>query len=245
MSLTETEKYNEERIIPPAQLEIPSIDARRDIETTSVERCERQIPQDQDALLAQSAEMAPAPIESEDTSMNDQILRVYTSQERIWFAIAGHGPDLSRITAMEFILLSLIATYREKGIFQPDITRLSGQDKRSVPKRTDALHEKGYIVKQSSYVRGFRTSICTLKRFTEDVARPTLKYLSTGEKSSIDDELTDLKDATLGSIKEMEPSLRKMIQMLEESQIITFNDLKRNLVRVLCYLQKLRELQNR
>ena len=235
MSLTEIEKYNEKLLPETHQCEIVSLDTQQGTSVISGERNERQISQGQEASLAHSATRAPASVGSEIDPKFDRILRLYTSQERIWFAIAGHGPDLSKLSAMEFALLSIIAAYRERGIIQPEITRLSGQDKRSVPRRTDFLHEKGYIVKQSTYVRGLRTSRCMLKRFTEEATHPTMEISTTDDSLPKDEELTDFTDSTLGRRKEMEPSLRKMINMLNENQIVTFSDLKHNLVRTLGY----------
>jgi len=92
-------------------------------------------------------------------------LRIYTTQSRIWQALAGHAVDFKRIPTMEFQLLLVIAAAGPLGINQPDLVRSSGQDKRSVPKRTEELHSKGYIVKKSVYEKGMKTSLLILKRF--------------------------------------------------------------------------------
>lgn len=92
--------------------------------------------------------------------------RVFTSQERMWQAVTGHGVDLKRVPAMEFQILSTIAAAGPPGITQPDIVRNVGQDKRSVPKRTDRLAENGYIIKKVVYLKGQKTSLCTHIRFT-------------------------------------------------------------------------------
>ncbi|KAF2873578.1 hypothetical protein BDV95DRAFT_605072 [Massariosphaeria phaeospora] len=91
--------------------------------------------------------------------------RLYASQDRIWQAIAGHSFDLKQLPSMHFVLLSIIRKQGVDGIAQPDLVRLSGQDKRSVPKRTDDLAAKGYIEKKPVYVGKVRTSICVHKRF--------------------------------------------------------------------------------
>lgn len=92
-------------------------------------------------------------------------LRIFVSEERTWVAITGHPPDESKVLPLEFVLLSVIASRRSKGIVQPELVKLSGQDKRSVPKRTDALQRKGYIDKRPVQTKTARTSLCTLQRF--------------------------------------------------------------------------------
>lgn len=93
--------------------------------------------------------------------------KLFVSEERMWMAITGHGVDPKRIPRHEFIILSIIAAHGEKGVVQPEITRISGQDKRSVPKRTDNLAKHGYITKVHVLAKGTRTSLCTLKRYAK------------------------------------------------------------------------------
>ncbi|KGQ05803.1 hypothetical protein BBAD15_g8937 [Beauveria bassiana D1-5] len=76
----------------------------------------------------------------------------------MWESLAGHGVDHKRIPRSEWILLQGIASTKTKGILQGDLGRLVGQDKRSVPKRTSCLVEKGYITKRTTLVRGTKTS---------------------------------------------------------------------------------------
>lgn len=92
--------------------------------------------------------------------------RLYASQGRIWQALTGHGIDLKKVPSMEFVLLSLIAAQGSNGIPQPDLIRVSGQDKRSVPHRTDELARKGYIVKIPVQSGKVRTSLCVHTKFS-------------------------------------------------------------------------------
>ena len=94
--------------------------------------------------------------------------RLYASQSRIWQALTGHGIDLKKVPTMEFILLSLIASHGAAGVTQPDLTTMSGQDKRSVPHRTDELCRKGYIEKRPVQAGKLRTSLCVHKKFVSD-----------------------------------------------------------------------------
>lgn len=94
--------------------------------------------------------------------------RLYASQSRIWQALTGHGIDLKKVPTMEFVLLSLIASHGVAGVTQPDLTVMSGQDKRSVPHRTDELCRKGYIEKRPVQAGKLRTSLCVHKKFVSE-----------------------------------------------------------------------------
>ncbi|KAF1837782.1 hypothetical protein BDW02DRAFT_97278 [Decorospora gaudefroyi] len=91
--------------------------------------------------------------------------RLYASQNRIWQALTGHSIDLKKVPCMEFVLLSLIAARGAAGIPQPELVRISGQDKRSVPKRTMELARKGYIAKYEVQAGKARTSLCIHRQF--------------------------------------------------------------------------------
>lgn len=103
-----------------------------------------------------------------DASSTRGETRLSLSEERQWKAIAGHGPDLKRIPLFEWRALVAIASIGEKGILQGDLVRLTGQDKRSLPMRTDALARKGYIIKQQAMLRGCRTSKLWLAQFANN-----------------------------------------------------------------------------
>ena len=109
---------------------------------------------------------------SQEAKFNPGI-RLYASNDRMWHALTGHAPDSNKVKSLDFICLSIIAACGPKGILQPDLVRISGQDKRSLPARTDRLHNGGYIEKKGVRVelvnppRSLNTSKCTLKRFTK------------------------------------------------------------------------------
>lgn len=88
-------------------------------------------------------------------------------ENRMWHTLTGHGVDFKRVPAMEFTLLSLIGAAGPQGIRQPDLIHLSGQDKRSLPHRTDELQRKGYIEKTQIRLRAHNSSLCRLRRFCE------------------------------------------------------------------------------
>jgi DNA-binding Lrp family transcriptional regulator len=87
-------------------------------------------------------------MDSQGTATKPEPLRIFTSIIRKWQTITGHAPDGSLVPPAEFQALCLIAAAGEQGILQTDLTKLSGQDKRSLPKRTDRLARNGYIKKR-------------------------------------------------------------------------------------------------
>ena len=98
--------------------------------------------------------------------------RLCTGEDRVWYAIAGHGIDYKRIPPLEFQALSVVAAHGPKGVLQPDVTKITGQDKRSLPKRTDNLSKNGYIIKTNVIARGTKTSLLKLKKFAGDNEMP-------------------------------------------------------------------------
>ncbi|KAL8671935.1 MAG: hypothetical protein Q9168_003591 [Polycauliona sp. 1 TL-2023] len=93
-------------------------------------------------------------------------LRVYVSTERRWWALTGHAYDPERVPRLDFACLSIIAAHRDQGILQPELIRISGQDKRSVPQRTQRLYDAGYISKIPLLVNRAHTSRLILQKYT-------------------------------------------------------------------------------
>ena len=147
---------------------------------------------------------------------------VFVPEERMWLAIAGHTPDRTRILPTEFTLLSIIASQKGNGIIQPELVRLSGQDKRSVPKRTDALCTKGYIEKKPIQFKASRTSLCTLKKF---VGLPS--YLDGSFKTPADRGKGRFHEA--GDVIDFTSFLTNLFKCLQEFKVISRNDLKQEL----------------
>lgn len=147
---------------------------------------------------------------------------VFVTEDRMWHAITGHGPDSSRVLPMEFALLSIIASQKGRGIIQPELVRLSGQDKRSVPKRTGSLSDKGYIEKRPIQYKSSRTSLCTLKKF---VGRPS--YLDGSFKTPAE-RGKDVKHK-IGDVIDFKAFLESLFKCLKEYHVISRNDLKEKL----------------
>ena len=149
-------------------------------------------------------------------------LRLYVSEERMWRVVAGHGIDHSKVPAMDFVCLSIIAARGPKGILQPELVIASGQDKRSLPRRTDHLHKFGYIEKRPVLVSGSRTSMLTLKRF---VTAPTII-----DHTSKPTEDTSLPHPNNGSVLDVISLTHGIFDNLRELEIIATEDLKKKLV---------------
>ncbi|KAI0429494.1 hypothetical protein F5Y09DRAFT_310150 [Xylaria sp. FL1042] len=134
------------------------------------------LPEEEDSPVQSSAKPSsdasvPPHPKSNSRASKDGVSRVrprlHVSEERQWRTIAGHGPDLKRVPLFEWRALVDIASVKEKGILQGDLVRLTGQDKRSLPTRTDALARKGYIIKQPVVLRGGKSSKLWLTQFSE------------------------------------------------------------------------------
>ena len=145
--------------------------------------------------------------------------RLITTQDRIWLALTGHEPDLLKVHRSEIDLLSTIASRKHAGILQPDLIQLSGQDKRSVPKRTDALAAKGYIVKRTVLITKHRTSLCVLKRFTKSGEGVLLDHPATKEGN----ERKVIDVIELG---------KRIIEALKRNEDLSAREIKKALVRL-------------
>ena len=145
--------------------------------------------------------------------------RVFVSEERTWLTITGHKPDDSRVYPTEFALLSIIASRKSKGIIQTDLVKLSGQDKRSVPKRTDMLQQKGYIEKRAIQVKSSRTSLCTLRKFVLD--RPAFHMTETPAERG-----AGAKHET-GDVIDFKVFADRLFEVLREFKVISRYDLKK------------------
>ena len=108
-----------------------------------------------------------------DMSSSISTIRLYASEHHMWHALAGHGPDPNKIKALDFACLSMIAIHGRRGVYQHELVKISGQDKRSLPARTDRLHNDAYIEKKRVCVQQYHpkrllnTSHLVLKRFAE------------------------------------------------------------------------------
>ena len=149
--------------------------------------------------------------------------RIYTSETRMWYALTGHGPDIKKIPPMQFACLSIIATRRSRGILQTELVHVSGQDKRSVPHRTDLLAENGYIEKRTVLSKRTKTSILYAKRFAPKTA--FIPQVSIENQPNADED----RKQGIGIIDYL-PVFDNMLKLLKESKIMTLVKIRKNLV---------------
>jgi hypothetical protein len=106
--------------------------------------------------------------------------KLYSTEDRMWIAITGHSKDLKRVPPLLFDILCIITSRGSDGITQPELVELTGQDKRSVPKRTDMLAKNGLIEKKPIYIKKARTSLLIHKKFcpklSDSVNNAVFKY---------------------------------------------------------------------
>ncbi|KAF2138656.1 uncharacterized protein K452DRAFT_300754 [Aplosporella prunicola CBS 121167] len=166
----------------------------------------------------------PAVAEADADAPQDAALKLFVTEERMWQAITGHGVDLRKVPRHEFIILSIIAAHGDKGVIQPEITRISGQDKRSVPKRTDNLMKNGYIVKTAVLAKGTRTSLCTLKRYAQrqtTEAEPVVNIMSSPDEIA--------KALFVNGLLLYDRFFDILTELLRDARIIRIEDLKSRL----------------
>ena len=227
LSLSEVEKFNRRpKFQKHAGDAVPPV-------TPSVADAPMQDPPDTECLSA--IENAPSPNEASKAKQErpkKQIpkhaapppsYRLYTSETRMWHALTGHGPDIKRIPPMQFACLSIIATRRQHGILQAELTRISNQDKRSVPHRTDQLAKNGYIEKRVILSQKTKTSILYAKRFA-----PQSAFLP---QVSIDNQRTAQEGARRGGETiDYLSMFNDIMKLLKESKIMSLVDVKTKLV---------------
>jgi hypothetical protein len=172
--------------------------------------------------------------QQEQPSSKTSKLRIYTTQERVWHAVAGHGVDYKKVPRLEFQLLALIAAAGPNGILQPDLRALSGQDKRSVPKRTDALVEKGYIQKKPVYARltlanagGTKTSLCVHVRYLKK-DDPIAE--APPEQQQADGQPQNNSKLFVNNSLVLENFIDAVLPLLEDFKPVAIDDLKHQLV---------------
>ncbi|KAI9845504.1 MAG: hypothetical protein M1837_004843 [Sclerophora amabilis] len=168
----------------------------------------------------------PMRSEAYSSTRSESIVKV--EGERVWYALTGHGIDLHRCPQSEFALLSIIGAHREQGVTQIDLVRLAGQDNRSVPKRTEALRNKGYIEKRSVFIRGLRTSLLIHRRFARPISE-VVDVNSSADPSDKNATTSSGPEAWTGDTIDISALMKAMFDELKSTNIITHNDFKEKL----------------
>ncbi|KAI4237140.1 MAG: hypothetical protein LQ349_002064, partial [Xanthoria aureola] len=149
-------------------------------------------------------------------------LRLYVSTERRWQALTGHAFDPDKIPRLDFACLSIIAAHREQGILQPDLVRISGQDKRSVPQRTQRLHDEGYISKTPVLVNRSHTSRLILKRYAPEAVERSNDARTASDAGTIFQPAQNSMD----NPTDVHALHRAIFDLLRERKLITTVELK-------------------
>lgn len=140
------------------------------------------------------------PTKATKASTQESEIRLFASENRMWHALTGHGPDTQKIKPLEFACLSGIAASGVDGIYQSDLVKRTGQDKRSIPLRTDRLFESGYIQKKRVTIQLFdskrllHTSHLLHKRFAKDILDQIDGPIQSNTAGAVDDDNSGTTD---------------------------------------------------
>ncbi|KAL8708455.1 MAG: hypothetical protein Q9220_006679, partial [cf. Caloplaca sp. 1 TL-2023] len=149
-------------------------------------------------------------------------LRIYATTERRWQAITGHAFDSIKVPGLDFACLSIIAAHRERGILQPDLVRISGQDKRSVPERTRRLHAGGYISKIPVLINKSHTSKLTLTRYV----RSSMHNDGAAEADADTTQILREGKNSVANLVDFDHLQRKIFDLLRVSKLMAIAELK-------------------
>ncbi|KAL2263002.1 hypothetical protein VTK26DRAFT_8668 [Humicola hyalothermophila] len=153
--------------------------------------------------------------------------RIHPSEDLVWQTLTRHGVDYKRVPALEWACLQGIATARSEGILQSDLRRLVGQDKRSLPKRTDSLARKGYIAKRTVVVQKMKTSRLWLIDFAPpDVRTETQGLDLSAETLSKDLEPVQWHQRWTGNNIDMDALGKTVVGIVKAFNVIRYSDLR-------------------
>jgi transcription factor C subunit 3 len=153
--------------------------------------------------------------------------RIHPSQDLVWQTLTRHGVDYKRVPALEWACLQGIASARAEGILQSDLRRLVNQDKRSLPKRTDSLARKGYVVKKTVVVQKMKTSRLWLIDFAPpDVETETCGLDLSPETLSKDLDPVQWHKRWTGSDIDMDALGRTAVGVVKAFNVMRYADLR-------------------
>jgi transcription factor C subunit 3 len=124
-----------------------------------------------------------------------------------------------------------IAGARERGILQTDLVRKVVQDNRSVPRRTDYLHARGYIEKRLAMAststatgkkRGVRTSFLIHRRYAAQLAKPEATKPAKPEMLGPSTDVLQMLD--------LEEFTKQILDLLRGGDLVAKSDIKYILV---------------
>lgn len=179
------------------------------------------------SAVSSSESTGSAEMMRDSNAVNPLLIRMYGSDKQVWLACAGHEPDPKRIPPLDFKCLSIIAAHKRKGILQPQLTRLTGQDKRSLPSRTQRLHDAGYIVKTSVVAERSRTSHLVLKKFA--TSAEDANYRNSLKPTGTEGQKDTNQDAKYETFQRKDALIRQAVAILKESSLMIWDDLKKDM----------------
>ncbi|KAL2266347.1 hypothetical protein VTJ83DRAFT_5699 [Remersonia thermophila] len=156
--------------------------------------------------------------------------RIHPTEDLVWQTLTRHGVDYKKVPALEWACLQGIASARAEGILQSDLRRLVNQDKRSLPKRTDSLAQKGYIAKRTVVVAKMKTSRLWLIDFAPPLVEADNPGLDlTPENLTKDLEPVPWHNRWTGSTIDMDALGRTVVGIVKAWKVIRYADLRAKL----------------
>ncbi|KAK3680053.1 hypothetical protein LTR78_000430 [Recurvomyces mirabilis] len=90
--------------------------------------------------------------------------RIFATEKRMWLELTGHAVDKQRVPLFEFESLSVVGAFGAAGVQQGRVRDITGQQKQSLPARTDSLARKGLLLKTPICVFHTESSLLRLTR---------------------------------------------------------------------------------
>jgi hypothetical protein len=128
--------------------------------------------------------------------------------------------------------LEVIGKHREQGLIQPELTKITGQDKKSIAGRTTLLKELGYIEKVGVLAKGMNTSKLTLTKFAIQRDRKRAQGAKEEKKRKDKNAVPEGNESWTGETIHLESLVRAIITELKnaKNRVVQRGDLKKKLV---------------
>lgn len=99
-------------------------------------------------------------------------LTLYATEEKQWFTLTGRPKDGNRVGSFSFELLSVVSRAGEKGLTTIELSKMTGQDPRSLYGRVLTLVETGLVQRFPVIRHGAHTNLVVMKRFRAQSKEP-------------------------------------------------------------------------
>ena len=149
--------------------------------------------------------------------------RIVVTEERMYQVLCSHAKDPAKVFKSELVLLSIIASHQSTGILQPDLVKASGQDYRSVPKRTDRLARDGYIEKRAVETMNPAGPNAKTSRLVHH------KYVSRGTQELVFQahHETDVSESSVHNVLIVfQPAVKSIFDVLRTEKLLCRSDLE-------------------